>query len=45
VDLVASQEVSFEGIVTHRFPIEEASEAYRIFDEGETGKVVFEWDT
>ena len=44
VDFVDSQEVSFEGVVTHRFSIEDAPEAYRLFDEGETGKVVFEWD-
>ena len=44
VDFLSSRQVSFEGIVTHRFPIEEAPEAYRIFDEGKTGKVVFQWD-
>jgi threonine dehydrogenase-like Zn-dependent dehydrogenase len=44
VDFLDTQQVSFEGIVTHRFPIEEAPEAYRIFDEGKTGKVVFEWN-
>jgi propanol-preferring alcohol dehydrogenase len=44
VDFLDAQKVSFEGTVTHRFSIEEAPEAYRIFDEGKTGKVIFEWD-
>jgi threonine dehydrogenase-like Zn-dependent dehydrogenase len=30
-----------ERIITHRFPLEEAAEAFRGFDAGETGKVVF----
>jgi len=28
-------------IVTHRFSVQEAPEAYRVFDEGHTGKVMF----
>jgi threonine dehydrogenase-like Zn-dependent dehydrogenase len=44
LDFLNTQSVSFERTVTHRFSIEEAPEAYRIFDEGKTGKVVFEWD-
>jgi threonine dehydrogenase-like Zn-dependent dehydrogenase len=44
VNFLDRQNVSFEGAVTHRFPIEEAPEAYRLFDEGKTGKVAFEWD-
>jgi propanol-preferring alcohol dehydrogenase len=30
-----------ERIITHRFPLSQAQEAYRLFDEGNTGKVVF----
>ncbi len=44
VNFLNTQKISFEGIVTHRFSIEDAPEAYRIFDEGKTGKVVFQWD-
>jgi len=44
VNFLNDQKVSFEKTVTHRFSIEEAPEAYRIFDEGKTGKVVFQWD-
>ena len=43
VSFVDARKVSFEGTVTHRFSIEDAPEAYKTFDEGETGKVVFEW--
>ena len=28
-----------EVIVTHRFPLEEAAEAYRVADAGQSGKV------
>lgn len=44
VDFLNAQNISFEGIVTHRFSIDDAPEAYRIFDEGKTGKVVFQWN-
>jgi len=44
VNFVDAQKISFEETVTHRFSIEEAPEAYRIFDGGETGKVVFQWE-
>lgn len=30
-----------ERIITHRFGLKDAAEAYRLFDEGNTGKVVF----
>ncbi len=33
-----------EIIVTHRFPLEEAAEAYRVADEGQSGKVVIVMD-
>ena len=42
VDFLAARNLSFEPIVTHRFPIDEAEEAYRACDGGRTGKVVFE---
>jgi threonine dehydrogenase-like Zn-dependent dehydrogenase len=32
-----------ETTVTHRFRLEEAEEAYRLFDTGKTGKVVLTW--
>ena len=33
----------FDKMVTHRFPIEQAEEAFKLFDSGECGKVIFEW--
>ncbi len=44
ISFVDKQRISFEGAVTHKFSIEDAPEAYRIFDEGKTGKVVFQWN-
>jgi threonine dehydrogenase-like Zn-dependent dehydrogenase len=43
VSFIDSQKVSFEKAVTHRFSIDDAPKAYKIFDEGQTGKAVFEW--
>jgi propanol-preferring alcohol dehydrogenase len=44
VDFIRGRKLNFERMVTHRFPIAEAQEAFRAFDGGKTGKVVFEWD-
>ena len=35
--------VPLEAMVTHRFALEDAPEAFRLADSGRTGKVVFEW--
>ena len=43
VNFLDNQKISFENAVTHRFSIDDASQAYKIFDEGKTGKVIFEW--
>jgi propanol-preferring alcohol dehydrogenase len=43
VDFIIEHHLPLESLVTHRFPIENAAEAFRLFDEGKTGKVVFEW--
>ena len=44
IDFLRSHSVPLEGIITHRFKIAEAVEAFALFDSGETGKVVFAWD-
>jgi threonine dehydrogenase-like Zn-dependent dehydrogenase len=44
VRLLVKRQISLEQTVTHRFGLEEAPEAFRLFDSGRTGKVVFEWD-
>ena len=33
-----------EGLVTHRFPLEKAGEAYRLMAQGECGKVAVAFD-
>ena len=43
VEFVQRNEVPLDDIVTHRYSIDQAVEAYRTFDAGETGKVVFDW--
>ncbi len=40
---IVRHKISFEKIVTHRFSIDQAKEAFELFDSGECGKVVFEF--
>lgn len=40
---IQDRRVLLEALVTHRFPIEQAPEAFALFDSGKTGKVIFEW--
>jgi threonine dehydrogenase-like Zn-dependent dehydrogenase len=44
VAFLETHTVPLDEIVTHRFKVEDAVEAFNTFDAGETGKVVFEWD-
>jgi threonine dehydrogenase-like Zn-dependent dehydrogenase len=41
---IIDRKVPIDDLVTHRFPLEQAKEAYDVFQEGNTGKVVFAWD-
>jgi threonine dehydrogenase-like Zn-dependent dehydrogenase len=43
LELLARKRLHPEATVTHRFPLAEADEAYRLFDTGSTGKVVLTW--
>jgi len=43
VDFMIKHNLTFESIVTHKFPLEKAEEAFRIFDTQKTGKVGFVW--
>ena len=43
VDFMIKHNLTFESIVTHKFPLEKAKEAFRIFDTQKTGKVGFIW--
>jgi threonine dehydrogenase-like Zn-dependent dehydrogenase len=38
------REVRLEQVITHRFGLDDAPEAFRLFDSGRTGKVIFEWE-
>jgi len=44
VRLMLRQNIRFSDLVTHRFPLEKAHEAFDTFDTRETGKVMFVWD-
>ncbi|MEM2906392.1 MAG: zinc-binding dehydrogenase [Candidatus Bathyarchaeia archaeon] len=43
VNFMLDRKLSFDRIVTHRFPLEKAEEAFRLFDTLTTGKVAFTW--
>lgn len=43
-DFILEHRLPLDRMITHRFPIEEAAEAFRVFDEGKTGKVILEWE-
>jgi threonine dehydrogenase-like Zn-dependent dehydrogenase len=34
----------YQQMITHRFKLEEAQEAFRVADSAKAGKIVFEWD-
>ena len=42
-DFVVDRGVPLLDLFTHRFTLGQAVEAYRLFDSGRTGKVVFTW--
>ena len=43
VRFVRDRKVPLDAMITHRFPLEKAPEAFTLFDSGKTGKVVLEW--
>ena len=42
-ELLARWHVHPDKLVTHRFALEQAKEAYELFDSGKTGKVAIVW--
>jgi propanol-preferring alcohol dehydrogenase len=43
-ELMRTRRIDFERIITHRFPLSSAEEALELFDQGGTGKIIFEFD-
>ena len=43
-DFVAERHAPRKDLITHTFRLDQAEEAYKLFDTGRTGKVVFVWD-
>jgi propanol-preferring alcohol dehydrogenase len=41
---IVDHRVPLKNLITHRFPLEQAAEAYKLFESGQTGKVVFTWE-
>ena len=41
---VVEHKVPLKDIITHRFSLEEAATAYKLFESGQTGKVVLTWE-
>jgi len=44
VDFLSNRGVSFDPIVTHRYSIDDAAEAYQVADAPHASKVVFRWE-
>ena len=44
VRLLQRRGMHFSDLVTHRFPLEKAQEAFDLFESRQTGKVMFVWD-
>jgi propanol-preferring alcohol dehydrogenase len=44
VEFLQQNEVPLENMVTHRFTVDQGVEAFQLFDTGQTGKVIFEWE-
>ncbi|WP_134698697.1 zinc-binding dehydrogenase [Ammoniphilus sp. YIM 78166] len=43
-DFIVKKGLPVEGLVTHKFKLQEAETAFRLFDERKTEKAVFVWD-
>ena len=43
-NFVVERGIPLNDLITHRFRLDQAVEAYQLFDSGRTGKVVFTWD-
>ncbi len=43
VHFILDHHLPLEAMITHRFRLDDAPKAFKIFDAGRTGKVIFEW--
>jgi threonine dehydrogenase-like Zn-dependent dehydrogenase len=43
-EFIVSRKIPVEKMITHRFSIDQAADAFRMFDERKTEKAVFVWD-
>ena len=41
---VVDRQVPLKDLITHRFPLDQVIDAYRLFDSGKTGKVILTWE-
>lgn len=41
---IVDRKVPLKDLITHRYSIDQAEEAFQVFDEGRTGKPVFVWE-
>ena len=44
VEFLLRHPIPLDEIITHRFKLEQAVEAFSLFDSGASGKVIFEWE-
>jgi threonine dehydrogenase-like Zn-dependent dehydrogenase len=44
VEFLQKHEIPLDDMVTHRYKIDQAVEAFKTFDSGDTGKVIFDWE-
>ncbi|WP_343422461.1 zinc-binding dehydrogenase [Candidatus Flexifilum breve] len=44
VNFVVERQIAVDKMITHRFSLDHAAEAFQLFDQRQTGKVVFVWD-
>ena len=43
-EFVVNRSVPLDKLITHRYELDQADEAYKLFDTGRTGKPVFIWE-
>jgi propanol-preferring alcohol dehydrogenase len=43
-EFIVSRKIPVEKMITHRFSIDQAAEAFRMFDEQQTEKAIFVWN-